>query len=245
MTGPTNKKREHPGDQDRARESGLGGPAILFDLDGTLVDSVYQHAVAWHEALREEGISYPVWQIHRHVGMAGELFLRVVLRESGVAAGKKRVERLQQRKKKAYSARLPRIRALPGASELLKRLTQLKAPWAIATSGGASEIRPLIKLLGLRSDALIVTGDDVSAAKPEPDIFLLSAQRLHVQLNNCVVVGDSVWDLLAARRAKALGVGLLCGGYGTAELQGAGAYRVYQDPRDLLEHIEELGIQTR
>jgi HAD superfamily hydrolase (TIGR01549 family) len=219
-------------------------PALLFDLDGTLVNSVYEHVLAWNETLQEEGIHYPGWTIHRRVGMGGEIFLKALLREAGESASESRVRRLQEVKKKLLMARISKIQILPGARELLKRLSQLKVPWIIATSGGKEEVAPLLKLLRLPSDAQVVTGDDVKEAKPGPDIFLAAANRLGVALNDCIIVGDSVWDLLAARRAKGLGVGLLCGGYGRAELDRAGAYRVYKDPAELLGHLEELGIQT-
>jgi HAD superfamily hydrolase (TIGR01549 family) len=217
--------------------------AVLFDLDGTLVDTVYQHVLAWREALQREGVAYPNWKIHRHVGMGGDLFSRVLLREAGVKSTQKKVNRLQESKKRSYKKLAPRTQLLAGARELLARLSQLDVPWAIATSGAKTEIKPLLKLLKLPAHALVVTGDDVEEAKPEPDVFLVAAERLSVRMDDCIVIGDSVWDLLAAVRAKALGVGLLCGGYGQSELEQAGAYRVYNDPSDLLEHLEELGIR--
>jgi HAD superfamily hydrolase (TIGR01549 family) len=219
-------------------------PALLFDLDGTLVDSVYEHVLAWNQALQQEGINYPNWRIHRRVGMGGEIFLKALLREIGESANESKVKRLGEIKKKIFMGRVSKVQTLPGARELLKHLSQLDVPWIIATSGGKDEVAPLLKLLFLPSDAQVVTGDDIKKAKPEPGVFLAAAKRLGVALNDCIVVGDSVWDLLAARRAKGLGVGLLCGGYGRAELDRAGAYRVYKDPAELLGHLEELGIQT-
>jgi HAD superfamily hydrolase (TIGR01549 family) len=225
-------------------ERGSNGPAILFDLDGTLVDSVYQHVIAWRAALLEADIDYPSWKIHRHVGMGGDLFVQAVFRELGLRLGEKKTEQIQKSKQKHYARFIPEIQALPGASELLKLLTGLKVPWAVATSGGEKEIQPLIKLIKLPTGALIVNGDDVVDAKPHPDVFLEAAKRLSVQLSDCFVVGDSDWDLMAAGRAKALGVGFRCGGYGEDELGRAGAYRIYQDPADLLKHLEDLGIHT-
>jgi phosphoglycolate phosphatase-like HAD superfamily hydrolase len=90
-----------------------------------------------------------------------------------------------------------------------------------------------------------VTRDQVRYAKPDPDLFLAAADRLNVPIERCVVVGDSIWDLLAAQRARALGVGLLSGGYGEEELERAGAYRVYEDPRDLLVHLDEVGVRRQ
>src|SRR5207244_2546317 len=146
------------------------GPAFLFDLDGTLVDSVYQHVLAWREALESVGIELSVWRIHRRIGMSGGLFVNALFRETG------------------------------------------------------RDLKP-------------------EHAKPDPDLFLAGAERLGIPIDESVVVGDSVWDLLAARRARALGVGLLSGGYGEEELERAGAYRVYQDPADLLNHLDEVGVR--
>jgi phosphoglycolate phosphatase-like HAD superfamily hydrolase len=91
---------------------------------------------------------------------------------------------------------------------------------------------------------LIITRDQVTHAKPDPDLFLAAADRLGVEITHSVVVGDSIWDMLAARRARALGVGLLSGGYGQDELERAGAYRVYQDPADLMRHLDEVGVRS-
>lgn len=226
------------------RHRSSGDPALLFDLDGTLVDSVYEHVVSWNEALRDEGIHYPSWNIHRRVGMGGEIFLKALLREIGASVTETKVKRLGETKKKIFMARISKIQVLPGARELLKRLSQLGVPWIIATSGGKDEVAPLLKLLLLPPKAQVVTGDDVKKAKPEPDVFLAAAKRLGAALNDCIIVGDSVWDLLAARRAKGLGIGLLCGGYGREELGRAGAYRVYKDPAELLASLEEIGIHT-
>ena len=136
------------------------------------------------------------------------------------------------------------IRPLPGARELLAELTERKAKWAIATSGLAVVARPALEMLGLPEDTPMVTRDQVRHAKPDPDLFLAAAERIGVDIADAIVVGDSIWDLMAARRARALGVGLLAGGYGREELERAGAYRVYADPADLLEHLDEVGVRT-
>jgi HAD superfamily hydrolase (TIGR01509 family) len=136
------------------------------------------------------------------------------------------------------------VRPLPGARELLGYLTGAGVPWAVATSGRSDSARPALEALGLPAGVPVVTRDQVGHAKPDPDLFLLAAARLGVAISDAVVVGDSVWDLLAARRARALGVGLLSGGYGQEELERAGAYRVYQDPADLLRHLDEVGVRA-
>jgi HAD superfamily hydrolase (TIGR01509 family) len=218
-------------------------PAFLFDLDGTLVDSVYQHVLAWREALEREGISLSVWRIHRRIGMSGGLLVNALLRETGLPVTREQTTRLRQYHAQAYARLVAQVRPLPGARELLDHLTGSGVPWAIATSGWIESARPALELLGVGPEAPIVTRDQVRHAKPDPDLFLAAAAKLRAPIESSVVVGDSVWDLLAARRARALGVGLLSGGYGEDELNRAGAYRVYQDPADLLEHLDELGVR--
>ena len=216
--------------------------AFLFDLDGTLVDSVYQHVLAWKEALDREGIELAVWRIHRKIGMSGGLFTNILLRETGLDITPERLERLRQLHKEAFTKRSHLVQPLPGAKALLAYLTENGIPWAIATSGRMETARPNIERLGVDVDkAAVVTRDQVRYAKPDPDLFLEAARRINVPIEHCAVVGDSIWDLLAARRASALGIGLLSGGYGQDELERAGAYRVYEDPLDMLKHIDEVG----
>jgi HAD superfamily hydrolase (TIGR01509 family) len=220
------------------------GPAILFDLDGTLVDSVYQHVLSWREALEDAGIELSVWRIHRRIGMSGGLFVNALLRETGHEVTAEEAARLQRRHVDAYRRQVSQVRPLPGARELLAHLSQMGVPWAIATSGRIESAGPALDLLSIPTGVPVVTRDQVAHAKPDPDLFVEAAARLGVDVSASVVVGDSVWDLLAARRARALGIGLLSGGYGQDELVQAGAYRVYEDPADLLQHLDEVGIRT-
>src|SRR5260370_34428087 len=219
-------------------------PALLFDLDGTLVDSVYQHVLSWSDALESEGLHPSIWRIHRRLGMSGGLFLTALDRELGTSLTDAQAERLRAAQAPALLGRLDQIRPLPGASELLAALSSLHVRWAIATSGASITARPTLALLGIPEGVPVVTRDQVAYAKPNPDLFLAAAERLDVPPGDCFVVGDSIWDLLAAQRAGALGVGLLSGGYGEEELERAGAYRVYDDPADLLAHLDELGIRA-
>ena len=221
-----------------------GRTAFLFDLDGTLVDSVYQHVLAWHEAMQRVGIDLAVWTIHRRIGMSGGLMANAILRETGYAVPAEEARRLIRFHAEAYARLADQVRPLPGARELLAYLTQAGVPWAIATSGRLESARPTLEALGVGAEVPLVTRDQVAHAKPDPDLFLTAAERLGVAIGDSVVVGDSVWDLLAARRARALGVGLLSGGYGQDELERAGAYRVYQDPADLLRHLDEIGVRA-
>jgi HAD superfamily hydrolase (TIGR01549 family) len=216
--------------------------AFLFDLDGTLVDSVYQHVLAWQEALQTEGIELSVWRIHRKIGMSGGLFTNMLLRETGADFDQERIERLQRLHAAAYERVSGRIRPLPGARDLLDALTTARIPWAIATSGRMESAAPVLERLGVDPRRIaVVTRDEVKYAKPDPDLFIAAAEKLGVRIETASVVGDSVWDMLAARRARSLGIGLLSGGYGMEELERSGAYRVYADPADLLEHLDEVG----
>jgi HAD superfamily hydrolase (TIGR01509 family) len=216
---------------------------FVFDLDGTLVDSVYQHVLAWREAMEDAGIELSVWRIHRRMGMSGGLFVGALLREIGRPVDAELVARLQQAHAKAYRRRAGQVRLLPGSRELLAHLTAAGVPWAVATSGLRTAAEPTLELLEVPASVPVVTRDQVERAKPDPDLFLAAAERLGADVADAVVVGDSVWDLLAARRARALGIGLLSGGYGREELERAGAYRVYEDPADLLLHLDEVGVR--
>jgi len=221
-----------------------GKPAFLFYLDGTLIDSVYEHVLAWREALRELGIELSTWRIHRRVGMSGGLILNALQRETGRKLSKQEAEQLKKLHSENFKRRISEVRPLAGAKELLSMLTRLNVPWAIATTGEAKDARPAIEMLHTPSDVELITRQDVAHGKPFPDLFLAAAQRLKADIHDCIVVGDSVWDLLASRRAHALGVGLLSGGYGQDELEQAGAYRVYADPAELARHIDELGVEA-
>ena len=217
--------------------------AFLFDLDGTLVDSVYQHVLPWHEALTHEGIPLSVWRIHTKIGMSGGLFTNMLLRETGLHdIDPARIERLQHLHAAAYLRHSAAVRPLPGARELLIWLSKACIPWAIATSGRIETARRPLASLGVDFERdVIVTRDQVKYAKPNPDLFLAAAERLGRDIESASVAGDSIWDMLASRRAGALGIGVLSGGYGQEALERAGAYRVYEDPADQLRHIDEVG----
>ena len=218
-------------------------PAFLFDLDGTLIDSVYQHVLAWHEALEELGLSLAVWRIHRRIGMSGGLLVQALGREIGQQLTREQAQMLQEGHAVAFERYKAEIKPLPGARELLRQLSRTEVPYAIATSGFREGAQPALEKLEVGPEIPVITRQEVQHAKPDPDLFLAAAQRLNVPIAHAMVVGDSVWDLLAARRAGCLGIGLLSGGYGKEELEQVGAYRVYLDPADLLNHLDEVGVR--
>jgi HAD superfamily hydrolase (TIGR01549 family) len=199
--------------------------------------------IAWREALQEVGVSMAVWKIHRRIGMSGGLFVNALLRELGTTLEQETLARLPDLHAEAYLRQFESVRALPGATGLLAELDAHDVPWAIATSGSERAARPGLALLDRGDDTPLITRDQVRYAKPDPDLFLAAAELIGVDIEDSFVVGDSVWDLMAARRARALGVGLLSGGYGREELFYAGAFRVYEDPADLLAHLDEVGVR--
>jgi HAD superfamily hydrolase (TIGR01549 family) len=192
--------------------------------------------------LDAEGIELAVWRIHRKIGMSGGLFTNMLLRETGQEFDARRVDRMQQRHADAYNRNIGHVRPLPGARELLQSLRDADIPFSIATSGRMQTAAPALETLGFDfSSTPIITRDHVKYAKPEPDLFLAAAERLGVGASGVTIVGDSVWDMLAATRGRFLGIGLLSGGYGLEELARSGAYRVFDDPADLLRHLDEVG----
>ncbi len=161
---------------------------------------------------------------------------------SGASSPTTEVEHLQRRHSELFQEFLPDPRPLAGALELLEALRRARVVHGIATSGRHPAIDSSLEVLGVPPDTVVVDRGDVVRAKPEPDLFLACQERLGVAIADCYVVGDAVWDLLAARRAGMLSVGLLTGGYGEEELRAAGAFRVYRDPAELLDSLDELGI---
>lgn len=219
--------------------------SFLFDLDGTLTDSVYQNVTAWKEALDSENIPLAMWRIHRKIGMSGGLMLTMLSRETGMKISEAQAKRLSEKHAEAYERTQGQIIALPGAVELLQTLTEEGFEWCIATSGEMDTAKINLKALDLKPDQInLVTRTDVTHGKPDPDLFLTAAEKIGAKIEDCLVIGDAIWDMLAARRCKATGIGLLSGGYDTSELERAGALRVYEDPLALLEHLDEVATRS-
>jgi HAD superfamily hydrolase (TIGR01509 family) len=218
--------------------------AVIFDLDGTLVDTVYGHVLAWQRVLEDGGFPIEGWKVHRLIGMSGGLLTKAAAHEIGRDLSDGEAEQLQKRHGEVYKELLPSRRPLPGAIELLRHLHDMRVKYGIATSGRKQDAKRSLDALNLPDDAVVVDRNDVERAKPEPDLFLAVQNRLGVRPEECYVIGDAVWDLLAARRAGMLGIGLLSGGYGQEELALAGAYRVYSNPAELLASIYQLGLRS-
>jgi len=177
-------------------------PALLFDLDGTLVDSVYQHVLAWHEALEEMGLSLVVWRIHRRIGMSGGLLIQALGREIGHRLTREQAQMLQEKHSAAFERYKGAVQPLPGARELLRQLSDAGVAYAIATSGRREGAQPAMDKLEVRPEVPIITRNEVERAKPDPDLFLAAAQRVNIPISHAMVVGDSVWDLLARPESR-------------------------------------------
>jgi HAD superfamily hydrolase (TIGR01549 family) len=216
--------------------------ALIFDLDGTLVDSVYGHVLAFQIAFAEAGIPIEAWRIHRHIGMSGDLLTQAVTRDSGVKASAEKLQRIEKRHGELLHKLLPKPQPLPGAVKLLRDLRRKRILHGIATSGKPAEMKIALRDLEISKDMVVVNRKDAPRAKPEPDLFLECQKRLGVLPHECYAVGDAIWDLLAARRAGMLSLALLTGGYSKDELLAAGAYRVFDNTQDLHGHLDELGL---
>ncbi|OZD05010.1 HAD family hydrolase [Rhodococcus sp. 06-235-1A] len=213
--------------------------AVLFDIDGTLVDSNYVHVSAWSRAFREAGHEVPSWRIHRSIGMDGSRLLDALVGSSDSAVA-------QEAKKlhgEYYASASTDLEVLPGARELLADLNNRGITVVLATSAPESELSTLRDLLDVEDSVAVVTsGEDAEVAKPEPDIVAVALERAGVEAANAVMVGDSVWDIESAGRAGVRAIGVSSGGISRSELLDAGAVAVFDDPADLLEHVENSPI---
>jgi beta-phosphoglucomutase-like phosphatase (HAD superfamily) len=216
--------------------------ALLFDLDGTLVDTVYTHVLAWQHALGEVGIAVDGYRLHRHVGSSGSLITRFAQRESGRELSADQEETVHRRHEELFKQILPRPRPLPGAVEAFRALHRSSIPCAIATASYRPLINASLEGLEIGPETTVTEGKGAFRGKPEPDIFLASREQLGKGVENCIVGGDAIWDHIGARRAGMLSVGVLTGGYGEEELYHAGAFRVFRDIADLLQNLDQLGI---
>jgi len=217
--------------------------ALIFDLDGTLIDSVYPHALAWQETLHGIDMIVPAWEIHRYIGISGRLLVRALGRARGRSFEDGEIEQLETQHDALFREYAPLQVPLPGAAELLKFLREAGVSYGIATTGKRKEIQAALDALQVGNDCVVVDGSSTDKAKPEPDLFTACRRRLRVESSNCLVVGDAVWDVHAARRAGILAVGVLTGGVGEQELSNAGAMRVYRDAGEVLRRIDELGLE--
>jgi HAD superfamily hydrolase (TIGR01509 family) len=217
-------------------------PAVLFDVDGTLVDSNYLQVYAWQRAFDAEGMPVPAWQIHRGIGMDGDKLVRALCDSQGGAPADVQ-DRLSEGHSRYYRELTPLLAPLPGARALLRRVAELGLQVVLASSAPDDELEALLKALDCDDVIAEKTSSrDVDTAKPEPGIVQVALDRAGVDADHAVFVGDAVWDAHAAAAAGLPCIGLLSGGISRAELESAGASPIFTDPRDLLEHLETTRI---
>ena len=216
--------------------------ALVFDLDGTLVDTVYTHVLAWQFALGEVGVVVDGYRLHRHVGSSGALIVRYAQRQAGRELSAAEVETVYRRHEELFRQILPCPRPLPGAIEAFRVLRKVNIPCAIATASYRPLIDPSLEAICVGPETIVVEGKHTLRGKPEPDLFLASREQLGTRAEDCIVIGDSIWDHIGARRAGMISIGVLTGGYGEEELYHAGAFRVYANVNELLENLDQLGI---
>ena len=209
---------------------------VLFDVDGTLVDSTYFHTIAWWQGFRQQGMDVPMASIHRHIGMGGDKLLDRLLPPDADEELRGAIERAHGA---IFSTFWPAIRPFDAARELLQRCSESGFAVALASSAHARDLQVLRGILDAEDWIDCVTSSaDASESKPSPDILRAALERLKLGPEDVVYVGDSVWDVKAAARLDIGTIGLTCGGISEAELRTAGALEVYADPRSLLQSLD-------
>jgi phosphoglycolate phosphatase-like HAD superfamily hydrolase len=213
----------------------------VLDVDGTLVDTVYQHTMAWATAFGEVDVDVPLWRLHRAVGIGGD---RYVAEVAGDDVERRYGDRLRDRHDELFGREIDRVRPLPGAPELLRELGDRGLKVVMASSGVAEHTERLLRLVGAdRTSQGATSSSDVDQSKPAPDLIEAAIDK--VDGDRAVVVGDAVWDVTAAVNAGVRSIGLLSGGFGEGELRAAGADQVFADAQDLLDHLDETLLRGR
>jgi beta-phosphoglucomutase-like phosphatase (HAD superfamily) len=208
----------------------------IVDIDGTLVDTNYHHTLAWGRAFADHSIRVPHWRIHRHNGMGGDQLVAAV---AGEQVEQRLGEQIRKRESQRYAELIDDVCVLPGARRLLLELRRLGHRTVLALSAKPTEVEHYVDLLKARDLVEAWTsGGDVDKTKPEPDLIATAAHQL-LPVKHLVVIGDSTWDAIAARRAGVPSIGLLTGGFGADELRDAGCTALFADPGGLAESLEE------
>jgi phosphoglycolate phosphatase-like HAD superfamily hydrolase len=208
--------------------------AVIFDVDGTLVDSNYEHVLAWVRAFRANDVDVPAWVIHRHIGMGGDQLVAAV---AGDEVEERLGDAIRDVESEAYRDYLPHVTPFPGADAVLQRCVDLDLTVVMASSAKPHELERYQELVGGAADAWTGSGD-VENTKPEPDLIEVALDRAGTR--SALMVGDATWDVLAAERAGLPTVGLLTGGFGEDELRSAGAMLVLPSLEALSEQLPSL-----
>ncbi len=208
--------------------------AVILDIDGTLIDSAYHHAIAWDRALREFDAVIPMWKIHRHIGMGGD---KIVAELAGEEVEERAGDAVRDAQAGFFDELAGEIRVLDGARELIAQLKRGDRTVVLASSASEDEVERYLDLLGVRDQVDAWThSDDVESSKPSPDLVEVSLDKAGTR--EAIMVGDTVWDVKAAKRAGIETVGVLTGGFSEAELRREGAIEVYESVVELRLDIE-------
>jgi HAD superfamily hydrolase (TIGR01549 family) len=210
----------------------------IIDIDGTLVDTNYHHAIAWYRAFRAHGFVVQLWRIHRHIGMGGDQLVAALIGED---ADREHGEGIRDAEKQAYMALIDEVAPLEGARELIVDLTQREHTVILASSAKPDEVEHYVDLLVVRD--LVhgwTTSGDVEKTKPKPDLMVAAMEKAGG--DDAVMIGDSVWDCEAAKRAKVATIGVLSGGFSREELEAAGANTVFESIAELRRDLESTPL---
>ena len=217
----------------------MPGKAAILDVDGTLVDTNYQHALAWYRAFLTEGIVLPIWRIHRHIGMGGDQLVKALC---GDEVENERGDAVRDAEKGLYQELIGGVEPLEGATELIRELKKGGRAVVLASSAKEEEVEHYVDLLDARELADgWTTSADVEATKPEPDLVLAAIEKAGAE-DGAVMVGDSTFDCEAAERAGLETIAVLTGGFSEQELLDAGAAVVFESIVELRERLEETPL---
>jgi beta-phosphoglucomutase-like phosphatase (HAD superfamily) len=224
-----------PLDAQPTQEEAGAAVGVILDIDGTLVDTNYQHTIAWGRAFADHGVDVPLWRIHRHNGMGGDQLVAAV---AGDDVEERLGDAIRESEGRRYAELVDEVRPLPGGRDLLTALRGIGCPVVLASSAKQDEVERYVDMLDAREivDAW-TTGADVEQTKPHPDLITAAAERLP-DTATAVVIGDTAWDAVAAGRAGFASIGVLSGGFGAQELRDAGCIEVFTDAADLAAHLE-------
>jgi HAD superfamily hydrolase (TIGR01509 family) len=213
-------------------------PAAILDVDGTLVDTNYQHALAWYRAFRQHGVTLALWEIHRRIGMGGDQLVASLV---GEGFEDRYGDDVRAAEKALYLAMLPEVQPLPGAGELLEKLHARGHTIVLASSAKPDELQHYVELLDAQSviDGSTDSGD-VERTKPEPDLIKAALEKAGG--GDAVMIGDSTWDCEAAKRAGLPTIGVLTGGFSDQELTDAGAVAVFRSLPELTENLDDTPL---
>jgi HAD superfamily hydrolase (TIGR01509 family) len=212
----------------------------ILDIDGTLVDTNYHHAIAWYRAFRQHEIILPLWRIHRHVGMGGDQMVAALTDDS---VEREKGDDIRDAEKALYFQLLPEVETMEGSRELIEELKQRGHTVVLASSAKEDEVEVYLDLLGARdlADAW-TTSADVSETKPQPDLVNAALEKAEAPPDDAVMVGDTPWDVAAAKSAEVGTLTVRTGGFGVDELREAGALEVYESVAELRSKLGETGL---